>query len=243
MILALKLSLALAVAGVLFLAGCDDSDEDPEPIPDPRLDITFEPADLICTEDDIPPAFEYEVVTSGDLADEEAAAESPEPDERREQFERWGREVGQFAAFSSEGQADEAEEVAYVECGIDRYQTISGAEGAFFTLSRALEERTELGLEDEGFDEVEFVDIPAPQIGDETAAVSGTASKDDQPFEFFAVTFRRLNLIGYSLSAAPERFSFVEDAANITAQMVKLMDEELEEAEEDLEDELEESEE
>jgi hypothetical protein len=239
----LKLRLTLALLGILALTGCDQKDEDPEPTPDPRLDIQFEPADLICTEDDVPPAFEYEVIASGDVDDDQAAGRSVEPEQRLEQFERWGRQSGQFAAFSSEEQADEPEEVAYVECGIDRYATIEGAEAAFFTLSRSLEERAELSLEDQGFEEVEFAEIPAPQIGDETAAVSGTASREGHPFEFFAVTFRRLNLLGYSLSAAPERFSFVEDAANITAQMVKLMDDELEAAEEELEDELEEREE
>ncbi|HET9199495.1 MAG TPA: hypothetical protein VFO84_00780 [Dehalococcoidia bacterium] len=239
----MKLSLTLALLGVLLLTGCDPNDDDSEPTPDPRLDIEFEPADLICTEDDIPPSFEYEAVVSGEVDDEEAAAGSADPDERREQFERWGREGGQFAAFSSEQQADEPDEVAYVECGIDRYETIAGAEAAFFTLSRGLEERAQQSLESQGFEEVAFEDIPSPQIGDETAAVSGTASKDGQPFEFFAVTFRRLNMVGYSLSVAPERFSFVEDAANITAQMVKLMDDELEDAEEELEDEIEEREE
>ena len=222
--------------GLVLCGACGDAAGEPEPTPDPRLRIEFEPADLICTEDDIPPSFEYVTLASGEIDDDAAAERSADPAERRDQFERWGREGGQFAAFSSESQADETEEIAYVECGIDRYETIAGAEAAFFTLSRDLEERAELGLEGQGFEEIQFVEIPAPQIGDETAAASGTASKEGQPFAFFAVTFRRLNLVGYSLSAAPERFSFVEDAANITAQMVKLMDDELEEAEEDFEE-------
>jgi hypothetical protein len=239
----LKLGFAVGLLGLLLLTACGVDGDDPEPTPDPRLEIQFEPADLICREDDVPPAFEYETLKSGSVDDEQAAAASTEPAEREGQFQRWGRETGQFASFSSEAAADAPEEVAYVECGIDRYETIAGAEAAFFTLSRALDDRAERGLTDQGFEDVEFTEIPAPQIGDETAAVSGTASKDDQPFEFFAVTFRRLNLLGYSLSVAPEGFSFVEDAANITAQMVKLMDDQLDDAEEELEDELEEAEE
>lgn len=237
----LLLGLILATLAI----GCRDGDED-EPVvedgdpaveidpPETRVDVdllspAFEPAAFICTEDDVPPAFEYEVLDSGAVDNAEAAAS----EERLEQYEDWGRIDGQFAAYSSEDQAEEPTEISYFECGLERYAHISGARRAFSALSPLLEERALAALDVQGFTEITFDDIRSPQIGDQTSALTGTAVKDDQVFEFFAVTFRRLNFVGYSLSTAAEMFSFVEDAANIAAVMVRLIGETMEEVEED----------
>jgi hypothetical protein len=222
----------LAAACALAAVACGDEDDEPETIPQSQLP-ELEPEDFICTEDDVPATFEYEVLSSGAVSDEEAASFSPEPEQRVVDYQEWGRVDGQFAAFSSEERADEAEEVAYFECAIDRYEDQAGARRALDAIAAALPERAEIALEGRGFVEISVEEIPSPQIGDETAAVSGTALKDGQPFQFFAVIFRRYNMVGYSLSAAPEKFSFVEDAANITALMVRLLDERVEEFEDE----------
>lgn len=208
-----------------------------EPVAVDLATSDFAPSEFICNEEDVPPAFEYEVLDSGDISAEQAAAGAADPEERLRQYEDWGQVDAQFAAFSSEHLAEEPEGIAYFECGLERYEEIAGARRAFTTLSGALNQRVLQGLEAGGYTEVGFIAIPSPQIGDATEAVSGTALKDGAVFEFFAVTFRRLNMIGYSLSAALEMFSFVEDAANISALMVRLVDEKIEELEEAMQEE------
>ena len=173
---------------------------------------------------------------AGAVSNAEAAEGASNPAAREAEYEEWGRVSGRFASFSSENAADEPEEIAYFECALDRYEDVRGADQAFRVLSDETNEQATAALNAQGFEDVEFSEIPAPQIGDETEVAGGTAVRDDQNFEFFAVTFRRLNMLGYSLSAAPERFSFVEDAANISALMVRLLDEQIEEAEEASED-------
>jgi hypothetical protein len=227
---------ALALGLILALAACGDDDDD-ESDEDPLDELSipeFEPADHICRLEDIPPAFEYETLSSGPISNEESADHfATDPAERVEQYASWGRESGQLAIFSSEAQAESPAEVAYFECAIDSYRTVEGAERAFSTLRRSLDERTRLSLEAQGFEEITFEDIPSPQIGDETEAVGGAAVKDGANFEFFSILFRHYNMVGYSLSLAPEDFSFVEDAANISALMVRLLDEQVDEANED----------
>lgn len=241
----------LAILTLVLGAGCrgdDNTDNSDIEESDPAVTVEVEPvavdlassefatSEFICTEEDVPPAFEYVILDSGEISAEESSSGAPDPAERERQYEDWGRVDAQFAAFSSESLAEEPEGIAYFECGLERYRETTGARRAFTTLSSALEQRVRDGMEAGGYSNLEFLTIPSPQIGDATAAVSGTATKDGAVFEFFAVTFRRLNMIGYSLSAALEMFSFVEDAANIAALMARLVDEKVQEIEEAMEE-------
>lgn len=225
------LVILLAVAIVVSACGDDGKVEieDPAPEVQPGDEIpAFDPRDYVCTVEDIPAAFPYELMESGETSHEDAAALSPNPEARLDGYGEWGRVTGQRSAFSSEALAETPEQIAYFECALDRYQEEPGARRAFDATADSIQVLSALVLGGQGYGGFEYEEIPAPRIGDETEALSGVAVRGEQIFEWYAVVFRRLNMVGYSITAAPQEFSFVEDAANISALMVTLMDQEIE---------------